>query len=120
MAFIIAPKTELNTTVEVIRRGDYGKQETSDFVLRFKKLTVEELKPLREKGKGEQAFSDEVFKTIEKNIMGWEGVFADAEKTKSVDFNAENLVSLLNETETRRAVFFAFWDVQNGAIEKNS
>lgn len=121
MAFVIAQKPELKTIVKVVQRGDFGKSVETDFEMTFKKLSVDQLKPIREisSGDAEKAFSDEVFEKIKQNITGFDGIYVNEEKTEKLPFSDETLDQLMNITEVKRAVYFAFWDVQNGAVEKN-
>ncbi len=117
MAFVMKPKASLKTKVVVTERGDFGKEEKSDFVIDFRKLSVADLLEIRTLGKGEDAFSDEVFEKISETIKGWEGVLTS--EKEEMPFSNTNLWMLLDWTEARRAIFFAFWEVQNGHISKN-
>jgi len=115
MAFKLAPKNQIKTKVVVEVLGDLNQVEKSDFVATFRKLAVSDVRYVVESVKSGDVEENDL---IKENLIDWEGVL-DYEKNE-VSFNAENLNSLLEIVEARKALAAAFWRVQSGEIARKN
>jgi len=115
MAFKLAPKNEIKTTVVVEQLGDMGKTIKTDFVAVVKKLPASQVRELTEQLKAGETTEHDVFK---QNVIGWQGVL-DADDNEVI-CSPDTLDALLDIVEVRKALSQAFWQVQSGEVARKN
>lgn len=110
MAFKRTQKPTFTTPVVVNIPNDKGGFDKSTFVAKFKRLSMDELKALRE-----SALSNE--DVVRRTLVGWE--LKDEETDEDVPFSEVELEALLQISPTPYATAQAFWEAVNGARSKN-
>lgn len=110
MAFKRTQKPTFTAPVTVSIPNDKGGFDKSTFVGKFKRLSTDELKVLRE-----SSLSNE--DVVRRTLVDWE--LKDEETGEAVPFNEAELEALLQISPTPYATAQAFWECVTGARSKN-
>ena len=110
MAFKRTQKPTFTTLVTVNIANDKGGFDKNTFMGRFKRLSADELKAMREA----ELTNEEV---VRRTLTDWD--LRDAETNEAVPFNELEMEALLQITPTPYATAQAFWEGSHGARSKN-
>jgi hypothetical protein len=108
MAFKLARSPSYNTKVVVVMPGENGQNETSDFVVTFKRYDTKALEALR---------NDNQYDVVRGAITNFTNLLDD--KGAPVEFNEQNLDVLLAIPQAIKALAETFWETQYSAKTKN-
>lgn len=110
MAFKRTQDPTFTTMVTVNIANGKGGFDKNTFIGRFKRLSADELKALRES----ELTNEEV---VRRTLVNWD--LCDAETKEAVPFSEFELEALLQITPTPYATAQAFWEGSHGARSKN-
>jgi hypothetical protein len=112
--FKIAQKPSYSVLVNVELPGDKGKSKTVQFTALFKRLSQTEIESIHERANEGELKDTEL---IDEVLIGWDGV-QDSDGN-ALDFNDDNLATLLDIFPVRPTIVKAFFTSLKGAKEKN-
>lgn len=108
MAFKIASNPTFKTRVDVDTPNNSGGHDRSHFFAIFQRASSNEVIELRKLTQAD---------LMRRKLVGWEDFNDD--KNKPVEYNADNLESLISVPEALYALSMAFWETVIKAREKN-
>jgi hypothetical protein len=108
MAFKITQKPSFSVRIKVDTPNDKNGFDRSEFVAKFKRVSMDEVQELKKLEQRE---------VQQKVLVAWDELIDD--DNNPVDFNEDNLAALLNIPQALTALAEGFWSSVFKAKEKN-
>jgi hypothetical protein len=112
--FKIAQKPSYTALVNVELPGNQGKGKTVQFTAEFKRLSQTAIESVHERANAGELSDSQLLDEV---LLGWDGV--QDEDGNALEFNDDNLATVLDIFPTRPSIVRAFFASLKGAKEKN-